>query len=201
VFLIESKSPLLKIRPLITQRKTKTKNIAPKKKKSRSNAPFINGERPPESWLVKTVDLKQEDKMKLKVKLLRPEARLPKRNHSDDAGLDLYSAEEILIPAGSGAKIRTGVAIKLPKRSFGQILDRSSMGAKGLKVHGGVIDCSYTGEILVVLWNHSKEDYLVSVEDKIAQLVVFPILFPEPELVLDLEPSVRGDNGFGSSGK
>lgn len=139
--------------------------------------------------------------MKLKVKSLRKESRIPKRNYSDDAGLDLYSSEEVLIPAGCGAKIKTGIAVKLPNKTFGMILDRSSMGAKGLKVHGGVIDCSYTGELIVVLWNHSNEDYKISIEDKIAQLVVFPILFPTPELVLDLEESTRGKNGFGSSGK
>lgn len=139
--------------------------------------------------------------MKLKIRLLNPDALLPKRNHSDDAGLDLYSSERVIIPAGSGAKIKTGVSVKLPKSSFGLILDRSSMGSKGLKVHGGVIDCSYTGEIIVVLWNHSKEDYLISPEDRIAQLVVLPVLLPEPELVLDLEPTERSNKGFGSSGK
>lgn len=143
----------------------------------------------------------EKEEIKVKVKLLNKDAKLPSRNKADDAGADLFSCETVVIPARSGAKIKTGVAIALPPSTVGIISDRSSMGSKGLKVHGGVIDAGYRGEVIVVLWNHSDSDYQVTLGDKIAQLIVYNCLFPSMEAVDSLDETERGGDGFGSSGK
>jgi len=136
----------------------------------------------------------------LKVNLIAADSRAPTRNNSTDAGLDLYSCDSVVIRPGCGQKIRTGIAIQLPVGTVGLILDRSSLGSKGIKVHGGVIDAPYRGEIIVVLWNHAKDDCFISSGDKIAQLVIMNCLFPSVEVVSKLDYSDRGEKGFGSSG-
>ena len=137
----------------------------------------------------------------MRIKKLNPEAVIPTRNNPEDAGLDLCSVEQVTIPKGEGKMIGTGIAIELPENTVGMICDRSSMGKKGLKVHGGIIDVPYRGEMKIVLWNHSGTDYEVKKGDKIAQILVIPILFPTPVEVDELSDTVRGNKGFGSSGK
>ena len=143
----------------------------------------------------------EETKMKMKVKKLSENATIPTRNNKEDAGLDLYSAQDIEIEAGKGKMIVTDIAVELPPSTVGMICDRSSMGKKGLKVHGGIVDVPYRGSLNVVLWNHSGETIKVNKGDRIAQLLVIPILTPELEEVSELSDTSRGDKGFGSSGK
>lgn len=153
----------------------------------------------------------------MKIKLDKG-AIMPTRAHDTDAGLDLYSRESKVVPAGGSAIFDTGVHIELPRI---HIMDDMFVGRdwqnefptaglikskSGLNVnHGitseGVIDMGYTGSIVVKLYNHGKEDYQVTAGDKISQLVILPILTPSLELVDKLEETERGDNGFGSSGK
>lgn len=137
----------------------------------------------------------------MKVKKLRENAILPTRAHATDAGLDLYTTEDVTIQRGFPAKISTGIAIALPENTVGLILDKSSLGSQGLKVMGGVIDQNYRGDIVVCLSNLSPNvlAYL-SAGVKIAQLLVVPILRPEIEEVDDLDATDRGDGGFGSTG-
>lgn len=133
---------------------------------------------------------------------LSDKATIPTRNNPTDAGLDLYSAESLIIPKGKGTIIKTDISIKLPSNVVGMICDRSSMGKKGLKVHGGIVDETYIGNIMVALWNHSDSDYEIKENDKIAQLLIIPILTPEPkEVFKPHDPTDRGDKGFGSSGR
>lgn len=148
-------------------------------------------------------------------------AIMPTRAHDTDAGLDLYSRENKVVPSGGSAVFDTGVHIELQDFSvrcmredgFGYFTDRLTLptvgflkSKSGLNVKHditseGVIDMGYTGSIVVKLYNHGKEDYQVNAGDKISQLVILPILTPSLELVDKLEETERGDNGFGSTGK
>lgn len=127
-------------------------------------------------------------------------AFIPERAHSADAGLDLKSAEYQVIPQYEMRKIKTGVHVELPKGTVGMIKTRSSVNALGLQCEG-VIDEGYTGEIMVVMQNHTDKIALIQPGEKIAQLVILPVIRPEIELVDELEGTERGDKGFGSSGK
>jgi len=136
----------------------------------------------------------------LQIELLEVHAKEPTRAHRDDAGLDLHALEDFVIPGGpEPVPIRTGIAVHIPAGHVGLILDRSSMGKRGIKVYGGVIDSGYHGEIIVMLG--SPNHLLGSAGDKIAQMVVVPLSrFVDVEVVPHLETTERGSKGFGSSG-
>lgn len=143
----------------------------------------------------------------IKVYKLNSEATLPTRNKSADAGLDLYSLEDILIKVGTTVVVKTGVAINIPEGYMGKIEDRSSMAAKGLRTGGGVVDAGYSGDVSVVLHNFSGSNvtmfdglYQIRRGDKIAQMVIHKVETPQVEEVDRLWSSERGLYGFGSSG-
>jgi len=135
----------------------------------------------------------------MKVKKALESATLPVRAHETDAGLDLYAIEDTTIKPLEVSKIRTGIAIELPKETVGLILDRSSMGAKNIKVMGGVIDEGYRGEIIVCLSNLNPYNYSIKSGEKIAQLLVIPIITASIEEVKELSTTQRNDKGFGST--
>ena len=132
---------------------------------------------------------------------LGPSGKLPKRANSKDAGLDMFASESVIINNNEGARVLTDIRMEIPDGYVGLILDRSSLGAKGIHVHGGVVDSPYRGEIKVVLWNHGSEPYSVQKGDKIAQIVILPIILNPAEQTEDLSISERGTKGFGSSGR
>lgn len=138
--------------------------------------------------------------MKIKIKLDEG-AKMPTRAHETDAGLDIYSREEQIVPAKESAIFDTGVHIELPIGTVGMLKSKSGLNVKHGIVSEGVIDVGYTGSIVVKLYNHSGFDYRVKAGDKISQLVILPVLTPTPYLVESLEETERGDNGFGSSGR
>lgn len=137
----------------------------------------------------------------LSVKKLELDATLPTRAHSDDAGLDLYGSETIVIPPFGGTLASTGIAMALPHGYVGMIADRSSMARKGLKTAGGIIDAGYRGEIKVIFRNLTDQEIRIEKGDRIAQMLIIPIATPAVEEVQDLESSERGEGGFGSTGK
>lgn len=136
----------------------------------------------------------------MKIKL-DPMAWIPERAHDTDAGLDLKSPINITVPARGSATIDTGVHIQLPPGTAGMLKSKSGLNVKHGITSEGVIDEGYTGSIVVKLYNHTLDDYHVSVGDKISQLVIVPVIIPELEFVDDLEGGERGDNGFGSTGR
>lgn len=146
----------------------------------------------------------------MKVKKFHEDAVIPTKAHATDAGYDLYSLEERFLPGLDKhsieyfdiptSKIRTGVGLEIPAGYVGLIWDRSSMGSKGVSVHGGVIDHGYTGEIQVCLTNHTNSSFTVKKGDKIAQILIQPVTHFDLEEVEDFSVSDRGDKGFGSSG-
>lgn len=133
--------------------------------------------------------------------MLEPEARMPTRAHEADAGLDLYSRDTAIVYAGKSEVFDTGVHIELPKGTVGYIKSKSGLCMKYGIITTGTIDEGYTGSIKVKLFNLSDAHYIVSGGDKIAQLVIHPILKPELEVADALEETERGANGFGSSGR
>ncbi len=139
---------------------------------------------------------------KLKVKLLSDKAFVPTRAHETDAGLDFYATEDVEIHLNRLGLVYTNVAIALPKQTVGLMLDRGSMSKNGLTVVGGVFDEEYRGEVIIGLANVANTvGYTIKRGDKVAQLVIMPILTPEVELVEMLDDTNRGEKRWGSSGR
>lgn len=138
----------------------------------------------------------------LKFKKLSYRACSPLRATPRSAGLDLYAAYSYVVHPGSCKAVRTDIAIELPINTYGQILTRSGLALKeSISVFGGVIDEDYRGNIKIIVFNHSKKTFRVKRGDKLAQLVVIPILFPELKEEHTLSKTFRESLGFGSSGK
>lgn len=132
---------------------------------------------------------------------LDEQALMPVRAHNTDAGLDLLSPVDTVIPAHGAVTVGTGVHIELPQNTAGFLKSKSGLNVKHGITSEGVIDVGYTGSIAVKLYNHSGVDYTVHRGDKISQLVVVKIDTPELVLVEKLEDTERGNGGFGSTGR
>lgn len=122
------------------------------------------------------------------------------------AAIDLHACldEAVVIPAGGQAMIPTGIAAAIPEGYVGIMAVRSSMGIRhGITMANGigVIDSDYRGPMSVGLYNLREEDYVVQPGDRIAQLLVVPVLCPELEIVSELPETERGTGGFGSTGR
>lgn len=129
------------------------------------------------------------------------QALMPVRAHNMDAGLDLISPVDMVIPERGSVTVDTGVHIELPPNTAGFLKSKSGLNVKYGITSEGVIDVGYTGSIAVKLYNHSGMDYTVRRGDKISQLVVVKIDTPEPVLVDKLADTERGNGGFGSTGR
>jgi len=139
--------------------------------------------------------------MKLQIQKLDPEARIPLFSYKGDAGMDIFSIEELDIAPGEKVSIRTGLRLAIPKGHAGFVWDKSGLAVKHhLKTMAGVIDSNYRGEFLVVLTNLGKEIYHVEKGSKIAQLIISPIASLEIEESEISDETERGQGGFGSSG-
>ena len=144
--------------------------------------------------------------MEVSVKKLRSGAKLPSYGSQEAAGADLYACleQEIVVEPGKTAFIPTGIAMELPRGYVGLVYARSGLACKqdlapANKV--GVIDSDYRGEFMVALHNHGSETRVIRHGDRIAQLVVTPILAPAFVETDSLSASDRGAGGFGSTGK
>lgn len=142
----------------------------------------------------------------ISVKKLRNNAILPTYGSKDAAGADLYACldRDVQICPGETIMIPTGLAMELPQGYAGLIFARSSMGVKrGLAPANkvGVIDADYRGEFMVALHNHGSQTQIVAPGERIAQLVIVPVLTPGFVEVQELSDTVRGEGGFGSTGK
>ena len=138
--------------------------------------------------------------MLLKVKKLNPEAVLPSYAHKGDAGLDLFSCENCILQPGERKMISTGIALEFPEGYVALIWDKSGVAASGIKSMGGVIEHTYRGEYKVIMFNTSKDNYSIKKGDKIAQLLIQPIVTAEVEEVSELSETERGSGAFGSTG-
>ena len=143
---------------------------------------------------------------KIKVKIIRDRALLPTYGSVEAAGADLYACleKDVEIAPGCSAFVPTGIAIEIPKGCAGLIYARSGLACmRGLAPANkvGVIDSDYRGEIMVVLHNHSGESQVICHGERIAQLVITPVLTPAYVLCQDLSDTERSGGGFGSTGK
>lgn len=144
--------------------------------------------------------------MFVNVKKLKENAILPTYGSTEAAGADLYACleESVTIAPGATEFIPTGLAMELPKGCAGLIYARSGLACKrGLAPANkvGVIDSDYRGEFIVVLHNHSDQAQTISHGERIAQLVITPVLTPAYQLVDSLSDTERAVGGFGSTGK
>lgn len=139
----------------------------------------------------------------LKVKRLVPHATLPTRARPGDAGLDLHAAADLIIASGDRALVATGLSIELPPGTEGQVRPRSGLALEhGVTVLNapGTIDEGYRGEVGVILINHGREPFNVTIGARIAQLVVQSRVHVDVAEVDTLSETTRGSGGFGSSG-
>ncbi|MBZ8177924.1 dUTP diphosphatase [Corynebacterium poyangense] len=140
----------------------------------------------------------------VQIKRLDPDLPLPQRAHRGDAGVDLRSSEDVIIPPGHRALVGTGIAIALPLGTVGLIHPRSGLAAKhGLSIVNtpGTIDADYRGELKVCLINHDvAEDIHIERGMRIAQLVVQKVELCDFEEVCELDATERGAGGYGSTG-
>jgi dUTP pyrophosphatase len=141
----------------------------------------------------------------IRVKKLHPAAKLPTYGSTEAAGADLYACleEPVTIAPGESVFIPTGIAMEVPVGCAGLIYARSGLACKrGLAPANkvGVVDSDYRGQIVVVLHNHGKQEQTVANGERIAQMVITPVLTPPYMQVDELTDSDRGSGGFGSTG-
>lgn len=141
--------------------------------------------------------------MTLRIKRIHPDATLPAYAHASDAGMDVCSVDDLVIPPGGRALVHTGLVFDLPPRWEAQVRPRSGLALKkGVTVLNtpGTIDAGYRGEVGVILANFGTEDFNVKTGDRIAQIVVAPVVQAEVAEVDAVAETDRGGGGFGSTG-
>ncbi len=144
--------------------------------------------------------------VKVLIKRLNPKANLPSYKTEGSSGMDLMANIDnaITIPAKKSVLIPTGLSIAIPNDCEVQIRPRSGLAAKSnISVLNtpGTIDSDYRGELKIILFNHGDKDFIVNNNDRIAQMVLMPVLKIELEEVENLPNTIRGSGGFGSTGK
>ena len=144
--------------------------------------------------------------VKILIKKTNKEVITPKYKTDGSSGVDLsaFLDKEVVIKPNSSDLIPTGLQVAIPEELEIQIRPRSGLAAKesiGVLNSPGTIDSDYRGELKIILFNHSKKDFIINNGDRIAQMVLVPILKMEFEEVDSLPDTVRGQGGFGSSGK
>ena len=144
--------------------------------------------------------------VKVLVKKLNPKVELPKYKTDGSSGLDLmaFIESQITIIPNSSALIPTGISVAVSNDLEIQIRPRSGLAAKSnitVLNTPGTIDSDYRGEIKIILYNHGKENFIVNNKDRVAQMILAPIVKIEFEEVDELPDTIRGSGGFGSTGK
>lgn len=141
--------------------------------------------------------------MTLRFKKIHPDAALPSYAHASDAGMDVRSVEDVTVPAKGRVLVHTGLVMLLPPMFEAQVRPRSGLALKhGITVLNtpGTIDAGYRGEVGVILANFGDSDFEVRKGDKIAQIVVAPVLQAQIEEADVIDETDRGSGGFGSTG-
>jgi dUTP pyrophosphatase len=139
--------------------------------------------------------------VEIKIKKLSPEAIIPHYAHEGDAGMDLYSIEDAVINPQERKILSTGLAIELPAGYCALIWDKGGLAAKnGIKTMGGVFEYTYRGEYKIILLNTSSQAYEIKKGEKIAQVLIQPIVTAQIKETTDLTETKRGEGRFGSTG-
>ena len=142
--------------------------------------------------------------MKLSFKRIHPDAVLPSYAHPGDAGMDVRSVEDLVIPAGGRVLVHTGLVAVIPEGSELQVRSRSGLALKsGVAVLNspGTVDAGYRGEIGVILANFGDGGFVVKKGDRVAQLVAAPVTVAEIFETDSVDATDRGAGGFGSTGR
>ena len=146
------------------------------------------------------IDQLTNEVVEVKVKC-QPNSQIPAKQTQQAAGFDLHSNQSVEIPPGSTKLVGTGIHLQLPEHYFGKIEGRSGLASKGIFPVGGILDSDYRGEIKVILHNSTSEKWTIEKSQRIAQLLIHPVIavnFVEEDT---LTPTQRGEHGFGSTGK
>ncbi len=139
--------------------------------------------------------------MEVRIKKLTPDAILPKFALPGDAGMDIFCSETKTFQPGERGAVSTGIAFALPSNHVGLVWDKSGPPLKtGMHTLAGVVDEGYRGELKIVVINHGKEPVTIEKGQKVAQFLIQPITHPEIKEVTELDETVRGSGGFGSTG-
>lgn len=137
----------------------------------------------------------------LQVQLLSAGARLPTRGSAGAAGYDLYASADTAVAARGRGVVATDISVRIPEGTYARIAPRSGLAVKkGIQTGAGVVDFDYRGKVGVVLFNHSDEEFVVKAGDRVAQMILERIVTPEVVQVDELDETVRGSGGFGSTG-
>ena len=144
--------------------------------------------------------------IKVMIKKLDPNVEMPEYKTAGSSGVDLMANlhEKITLKSGESCIVTTGLSICFPKDCEVQIRPRSGLAAKSqitVLNTPGTIDSDYRGELKIILFNHGKNEFIINNKDRIAQMVLMPILKFDFQEVDDLDNSERGSGGFGSTGK
>ena len=144
--------------------------------------------------------------VKVLIKKLNSKVKLPKYKTDGSSGMDLMAFLEspVNLKPQESALIPTGISIAIPEDTEVQVRPRSGLAAKSnisILNTPGTIDSDYRGEIKIILFNHGKEDFVINNNDRIAQMILMPIVKAEFEEVENLPKTLRGSGGFGSTGK
>ena len=144
--------------------------------------------------------------VKIQIKRLNPEVKIPSYKTNGSSGMDLmaFLKDPVTIKPKSSELISTGISVAIPEDTEIQIRPRSGLAAKSnISVLNtpGTIDSDYRGELKIILYNHGADDFVVNNGDRIAQMVLMPVLKASFEEVENLPNTIRGTGGFGSTGK
>lgn len=141
--------------------------------------------------------------VRLEVQFTHPDAKMPFRDKPTDAGYDLYSVQEAILPPGRSTPVSTGIKIAAPPGWYYTIDGRSSIRQKGIEPNRPIIDSTYTGEVVVYLINYTDKEVVLVKGERIAQIILHrqhDALFEEVETFSPLY-NQRGEKGFGSTGR
>jgi|TARA_B100001540_G_scaffold111737_1_gene100225 dUTP pyrophosphatase len=144
--------------------------------------------------------------VKIFIKKLKPSVQMPSYKTNGASGMDLmaFIDEPIELKPGKSCLVPTGLSVAFSKEYEIQIRPRSGLAAKNnitVLNTPGTIDSDYRGEIKIILFNHGKENFIINNNDRIAQMVLTPIVKMEIEEINELPETIRGEGGFGSTGK
>lgn len=139
--------------------------------------------------------------MKIKIKKLKDVAKVPTKGHPGDAGMDFYAVETVVFAPGAQERVPTGVSIEIPEGYVGLVWDKSSVSFnQGLKIMGGVIDSGFRGELVMSLYNTTRQEQKIEKGHKIAQMIIQKFEDCDIVEVDELSDTVRGHGREGSTG-
>ena len=141
--------------------------------------------------------------IRLECKLLREGAVVPNKKRFTDVGYDVSSIDDYTLPGYGTISVDTGIALSAPPGYYYTVDGRSSLWSKGILPFRGIIDATYTGPLIVGLFNMTPNPYIIKKGDRIAQLILAPIILADINIVSEFSPryNQRGEKGFGSSGR